>query len=112
MSTTNDQVIAITARRRPMFRPALVKATPPASPEPVRRGSYADPRLQFPERDATPTPPAPDPALVLRWLEHIMNDPYEMIAVLRASQPGTFGTAALHAATAMAETGQVPPCRP
>ena len=81
MSATNDQVIAITTRRRPMFRPAIVKPIPP------------------------------DTALVLRWLEYSLNDPYELIAVLRASQPGTFGTAALNAATVAALTGQVPPCR-
>ncbi len=108
MSTMNDRVIALTARR-PMFRPALVKEI---APEPVRRGSYADHAAQFPEATAAPTPSAaPDPALVLRWLEYMLNDPYEMIAVLRASGPGTFGTAAFRAATALAATGKEPPCR-
>lgn len=102
MSTTNDRVIAITTRRRPMFRPAIVKQSAP--PQPVRRGSYADHRLQFPEMYAPPTPTAD---ALLTCLIVILDHPDSLatITLVAETRGCGIGTAALELARQMARAG-------
>ena len=126
MSTTNDRVIAITTRRRPMFRPAIIKQSAP--PEPVRRGSYSDHRLQFPEmyvkrggcmtehnriyallsQAAAPVvPPAPSPAALLACLTILLDQRLSLDAILLIAETRGVGAGkvALELARKMAAAG-------
>jgi len=114
MSTTNDRVIA---------------STTPAPPQPVRRGSYADHRLQFPERyvkrgdvpmtehnrlyallsqaAAPVVPPAPPAAATLACLTLLLDQRLSLDAILLIAETRGVGAGkvALELARKMAAAG-------
>jgi len=77
---------------------------PPAPPQPVRRGSYADHRLQFPEMYVKPTPA---PAALLACLTILLDQRLSLDAILLIAETRGVGAGkvALELATKMAATG-------
>lgn len=118
MSITDRQVSGFIKRHH----------APPAPPQPVRRGSYADHRLQFPEmyvkrggdmtehnriyallsRDDAPlVPPAPAPAALLACLTILLDQRLSLDAILLIAETRGVGAGkvALELATKMAAAG-------
>ncbi len=120
MSTTDRQVIGFIKRHH----------APSAPPQPVRRGSYADHRLQFPEmyvkrgdvpmtehnriyafllsQAAAPVvPPAPSPAALLACLTILLDQRLSLDAILLIAETRGVGAGkvALELATKMAAAG-------
>lgn len=94
MNTTDRQVSGFIKRHH----------APPAPPQPVRRGSYADHRLQFPELYVTPTPA---PTAILFCLVAVLDHPDTLASItLVAETRGCgIGTVACELATKMALAG-------
>ncbi len=94
MSTTDRQVSGFIKRHH----------APPAPPLPVRRGSYADHRLQFPELYAPPTPTAD---ALLTCLIVVLDHPDSLatITLVAETRGCGIGTVALELARKMAAAG-------
>ena len=94
MSTTDRQVIGFIKRHH----------APSAPPQPVRRGSYADHRLQFPEMYASP---APSPAALLTCLTILLDQRLSLDAILLIAETRGVGAGkvALELARRMAAAG-------
>ncbi len=94
MSTTDRQVSGFIERHH----------APPAPPQPVRRGSYADHRLQFPELYVKPTP---TPAALLACLTILLDQRLSLDAILLIAETRGVGAGkvALELATKMALAG-------
>jgi len=118
MSTTDHQVVGFIKRHH----------APSAPPQPVRRGSYADHRSQFPElyvkrgggmtehnriyallsRDDAPVvPPAPPPAATLACLTLLLDQRLSLDAILLIAETRGVGAGkvALELARRMAAAG-------
>ncbi len=94
MSITDRQVSGFIKRHH----------APPAPPQPVRRGSYADHRLQFPELYA---PPAPAPAALLACLTILLDQRLALDSILLIAETRGVGAGkvALELARKMAAAG-------
>lgn len=118
MSATDRQVVGFIKRHH----------APPAPPQPVRRGSYADHRSQFPElyvtrgdvpmtehnriyallsQAAPVVPPAPSPAALLACLTILLDQRLSLDAILLIAETRGVGAGkvALELATKMARAG-------
>ncbi len=107
MSTTDRQVIGFIKRHHAPLVP-LVPLVPPAPTEPVRRGSYADHRSQFPEVYIIPlVKPTPAPAALLACLTILLDQRLALDAILLIAETRGVGAGkvALELATKMALAG-------